>query len=336
MPDTLQHAHDLVAGRGLRVVLPEGEDPRILAAARRLIDRHGVAVMVLGAEATVEEAARAAGVAVAGIERVDPTLDPRRQAFAETLAAARPSLKPAMAARLLQKPLYFGGATLVHGLAHAMVAGAANPTRRVIEAALMTVGLADGIATPSSYFLMRCPHALGGERAVLFADCAVNADPTAGELADIAIASAASAQRILGRAPRIALVSFSTHGSATHPHIDKVTAALAEVRRRAPHLVVDGELQVDAALSPAVAAKKVKGESAVAGQADVLVFPDLDAGNIAYKAVQYLGGATATGPFLQGFAKPVSDLSRGASVDDIVATCLMLLAGSAAAGAIGR
>lgn len=336
VPDTVQYAHDLVAGRGLRVVLPEGEDQRVLAAARRLIDRHGVTAMVIGSAAALEEAARAAGVSMAGIEQVDAAVDPRRLAYAGALAASRPSLKPAMAARLVQKPLYFAGAALRQGEVHAMVAGAANPTRRVIEAALMTVGLADGIETPSSYFLMRCPHALGGERTVLFADCAVNADPSVGELADIAIASAASARRILSRAPRVALVSFSTHGSAAHPRIDKVTAALAEVRRRAPDIIIDGELQVDAALSLAVAAKKVKGESAVAGQADVLVFPDLDAGNIAYKAVQYLGGATATGPFLQGFARPVSDLSRGASVDDIVATCLMLLAGTVAAGGAGR
>jgi phosphate acetyltransferase len=335
VPDTLQHAHDLVAGRGLRVILPEGEDQRILAAARRLIDAHGVAVMVIGTAAGVGEAARSAGISMTGIERVDAATDPRGEAFAEALAAARPSLKPAMAVRLVQKPLYFAGAAVAQGAAHAMVAGAANPTRRVIEAALMTVGLAPGIETPSSYFLMRCPHAPGGERTVLFADCAVNADPSASELADIAIASAASARRILGRAPRVALVSFSTHGSAAHPRIEKVTAALSEVRRRAPDIIVDGELQVDAALSPQVAAKKVKGESAVAGRADVLVFPDLDSGNIAYKAVQYLGGAVATGPFLQGFARPVSDLSRGASVDDIVATCLMLLAGTVAAEGVG-
>lgn len=334
--DAVQRAHDLVAGRGLRVVLPEGEDPRVLAAARRLVDRHGVSVLVIGSDAAIEQAAQTAGVSIAGIDRADAALDPRHDAYAQALAAARPSLKPAMAARLVHKPLYFAGAALMYGTVQAMVAGAANPTRRVIEAALMTVGLADGIETPSSYFLMRCPHAPGGERTVLFADCAVNADPSASELADIAIASAASARRIIGRTPRVALVSFSTRGSAAHPHVDKVTAALAEVRRRAPDVLIDGELQVDAALSPAVAAKKVKGESAVAGHADVLVFPDLDAGNIAYKAVQYLGGATAIGPFLQGFARPVSDLSRGASVDDIVSTCLMLLAGTLATEGAGR
>ena len=205
--------------------------------------------------------------------------------------------------------------------------GAANPTRRVIEAGLQTVGLKDGIERASSFFLIAVPDFQGqGPKSFVFADCAVNIDPTAEELANIALASAASAEKLLGDQPRVAMLSFSTQGSASHERVAKVTRGLEIAKGQAPGLAIDGEFQADSALIPAVAANKVKGKSPVAGQANVLIFPDLDAGNIGYKLTQYFGQAQAVGPVLQGFAKPVADLSRGASVDDIIATTVVALA----------
>jgi phosphate acetyltransferase len=325
--DLLDRLFDIARQRNRKIVLPEGDDARIVAAAVRLNQQGLAQPILLAAPGAVEKIANDLKVSLEGIKTVDPRTDARLQNYGSVIAKARESMTPAMTTRLVSKPLYFGGMMVRQGDADAMVAGCANPTRRVIEAGLMTAGLVPGIALPSSYFLIVARDFLGkGARPFVFADCAVNADPSAVELADIAIASARSAQALLGETPRVAMLSFSTKGSAQHARVDKVREALAIARQREPDLAIDGEFQGDAALVPDVAQKKVKEQSAVAGHANVLIFPDLDSGNIAYKLTQWLGGAQAIGPFLQGFSKPISDLSRGASVEDIVTTCAVVAA----------
>ena len=308
----------------IRVVYPEGKDARILAAAAE-VQRLGVAhPIVLGERPELEEIAAAERLSLAGLKIVSPTAPELVERYAAAYSAAR-GVDLGVARKLVRKPLSFGGMMVRLGDADAMVAGIASATATVIQAASLTIGFAPGLNTPSSFFIMVVPRFLGEQdRVFIFADCAVNIAPTPRQLAEIGIAAGRNARDLLGLEPRIAFLSFSTKGSAQHSDVDKVVEAVKIAREIDPSLAIDGELQVDAAVNPRVAAKKMKEVGPVAGRANVLIFPDLDAGNMGYKLVQHLGGATALGPFLQGFAKPVTDLSRGASVSDVVGATAIL------------
>jgi len=315
-----------VRGRGLSVAVPEGKDERIIAAARRLKDEGLAEPIVLGKEQEIEAAMQKAGVDLKGIPTINPKENDKIDAYTEEYMKGRDDITAAVARRMVTRPLFYGGMMVKCGDAGTAVGGVASATASLIQAGVLTVGLSPGIKTVSSYFLMIIPNFLGRkDKPFIYADCAVNIDPTAEQLADIAIASATSAGRILGEEPRVALLSFSTRASASSPSVDKVRKAVEIARARQPQLAIDGEFQVDSAIVPRVAAKKVKDQSSVAGKANVIIFPNLDAGNVGYKLTQYMANAQAIGPFLQGFAKPITDLSRGASVDDIISSTVLTL-----------
>jgi phosphate acetyltransferase len=291
------------AQREARVVLCEGDDPRIQAAVERLRAERVVDPIVLGGGG------------------IDPAKDPRLGKIARFLRERRPDrIRDGVhALDVAAEPVNFGAALVALGEADGCVAGAVYPSGDVVRAALWAIGTAPGVSLVSSAFYM----VMGDDLVLTFTDCAVVPEPTPGQLAEIALAAARDRSRLVGDTPRVAFLSYSTKGSARGPHVARVQEAAAHFQQLAPHIVSDGELQADAALSPEVGERKAPG-SPVTGRANVLVFPDLDAGNIGYKLVQRLGRAAAIGPILQGLARPMADLSRGATPDDIVEVTAMV------------
>jgi phosphate acetyltransferase len=311
-----------------RLILPEGTEKRTVRAARIIMDeRIAASVTLLGKAADVQEAAKTEGIDLRGINIISPGADPNLGKYADVYYELRKNKgMTSEQARIDITDTLRWGAMMVHlGDADAMVAGAQNTTGNVLRAGLAIIGTVQGLKTASSCFVMTgMDEQYGTGGAMIFSDCAVVPDPTPEQLADISISAAQSCREFLNTEPVAALLSFSTKGSAKHDDVSKVQATVDILKARNPGFVFDGELQADAALVPSVLDQKAPG-SPVRGKVNVLVFPDLNAGNIGYKLVQRLGKVQAYGPFLQGFAKPISDLSRGASVDDIVITCAVTL-----------
>ena len=304
------------------IVLPESQDPRILEAAQVLLAEKIVKVILIGEESVIKAQASELGFSVEGAEIISVNDDRYKDSFANKYYELRKhkGVTQEQAKEAMVDSIFFAAMLVKEGLADGYVAGSMATTAATLRPAMQIIKTAPGIKTVSSYFLMVVPDTkFGVNGSIIFADCAVVPDPTDEQLAEIAVCSAQSCKKLLGVEPKVAMLSFSTKGSAEHELIDKVRSATDMVKKNYPNIIIDGEIQCDAAIIPGVAQKKAP-DSPLEGTANVLIFPDLNSGNICYKAVQRFAGADAVGPVVQGLAKPVNDLSRGCSVDDIVST----------------